>query len=117
VALHDNPRHRASLYSVASGTDNGGGTTLAYTLAQSAIAVSINTASASTQELFAQQNIVVTHTIGVLTSKLTSTPQRGWKVVADDTSDAYHVEGIRRGRQSPNGSIPALTYLQVRQIM
>jgi hypothetical protein len=115
VALHDNPRHRASLYSVASGTDNGGGTTLAYTLAQSAIAVSINTASASTQELFAQQNIVVTHTIGVLTSKLTSTPQRGWKVVVG--SAAYHIEGIRSGRASPNGTIPALLYLQVRELL
>jgi len=115
MPLYSNPRHRMSLYSAASTTDSGGGSGISYTLVQSDIACSINTSSASEQELFSQHGITVSHSIGVLSSLLTSTPQRGWKVVADGAS--YHIEGIRSGRAAPNGSIPALTYLTVNQIL
>jgi hypothetical protein len=115
MPLYDNPRHRVSSYSVSATTrDVGGGSPLTPTLVQSAIPVSINTVSAAEQDLFAQQGIVVTHTVGVLSSLLATTVERGWKLV-DESGNTYHIEGIRSGRASPNGSIPALTYFACRQ--
>lgn len=113
MPLYSNPPHRVTLSSVASGVDNGGGNTLAYTVAQTGVPASINTASSSERELFAQMGMVVTHTVALLASALTTIPQRGWKVTTDDRSESYHVQGIRHGRAY--GSIPAFVFLQVEQ--
>ncbi len=113
MALHDNPPHRASHYTSASTTDAGGGTGSDFTLAQSAVPVSINTATSSERELFAQQGMVVTHTLGILASKLTTIPQRGDKFVTDDRGESFHVRGISYGRQY--GNIPAFVYLACEQ--
>jgi len=86
MALYDSPPHRVAIYSVASATDSGGGTTLSYTLKQSAVPCSINTASASEREMFAQQQIVVTHTIAFKSSAITTSLVRGDKIVAADES-------------------------------
>lgn len=108
MALYDAPPHTVSTYSVASSTDSGGGTTLAYTLAQSGVACSINTASSSEREQFAQQGIFVTHTVAFLASKLTTELTRGMKLVTSDRSETYHVRGISHGRAY--GTIPAFVY-------
>lgn len=113
--LWDNPPHRITLLSVASGVDAGGGTSLVYTSVQSAVPASINTASASEVEMFSQQGMQVSHTIAVLASALTTVPLRGWKATSDDRSESFHIEGIRHGRSY--GGIPAFVYLQVRQIL
>lgn len=113
MALHDSPPHAVTLLSVTSGTDNGGGTSLTYATAQSAVACSINTASSSIRQLFAQDGIVVTHTIAFLASALTTVPVRGWKATTDDRSENYHVHGIRHGRAY--GTIPAFVYLDCEQ--
>ena len=109
MALHDNPPHRVTTYTVASSRDTGGGTTLSYTAADSALPCSIDTAGASERETFGQQGIVVTHKIGILTSAITTAVVRGMKVVTDDRSESYHVRGVSAGRSY--GSIPAFTYL------
>lgn len=113
MALWSNPPHRASTYTVASSRDDGGGVALTYTLAQSAVPCSINTASASTVERFAQEGITVTHTVAFLSSALTTALTRGMKLVADDTSKSYHVRGIRQGRAY--GSVPAFVYADVEE--
>ena len=113
MALHHNPPHRVTSHTVVSSTDGGGGVTLTYTAAQSAIPCSINTASASERVLFAQQGMVVTHTIAILSSAITTPIVRGMKVVADDTGLSFHVNGISAGRSY--GNIPAFTYLHCEQ--
>lgn len=113
MPLYDNPPHRVSHYTSASGRDDGGGVTLSYTLAQSAIPCSINTSGSSTRELFAQMGIVVTHRIAVLASKITATVKRGDKFVADDTSASYLVQGITYGRTY--GNIPRFAYFDVQE--
>lgn len=111
--LYDNPPHRVTLYSSQDANDSGGGQVTTYTLAQSACPCLINMTSANTQQVYAQRQIKVTETIGILSSTLTSTPQPGWKVVADDTGRTAIVQGIRSGRVSALGTIPPLTYLDV----
>lgn len=113
MALHDNPPHRITTYTSEAARDLGGGTVITYTAADSALPCSIDTASAGEQTLFAQQGIVVTHKIGILTSAITTTIVRGMKVVTDDRSESYHVNGISAGRAY--GGVPALTYLFVEQ--
>lgn len=113
MALYTNPPHSVTLYTVNSSRDAGGGTLLTYTLAQSGVACSINTASATEIEQYAQKNIRVSHTVAFLSSTLSSTPTRGMKVVADDTSGVFYVRGIRSGRAY--GGIPAFTYLDVEE--
>lgn len=113
MALWDNPPHSISLSSVTSGTDAGAGTQLTYTVAQSGIACSINSASSSTKLLFAQQNIVCTHTVATLASTLTAVPKPGWKVQTTDRSESYHILGIRHGREY--GNVPAFVYLDCEQ--
>jgi hypothetical protein len=113
MALHDNPPHRVALYTSASGTDAGGGVSLTYTLSQSAIPCSINTASSSEQERFAQQGMVVTHTVAFLASVFTTTPKRGDKIVTADRTESFHVRGISYGRAY--GNIPAFVYLACEQ--
>jgi hypothetical protein len=108
MALFDSPPHAISLFTATSSRDAGGGTTTTYTLAQSAVPCSVNTASASTQELFAQQNIRVDVTVAFLASALTTALTRGMKLIASDTSQSLHVEGISTGRSY--GSIPSLVY-------
>jgi hypothetical protein len=114
---YDNPSHRVSSYTSEPSRDGGGGTELTYTLAQSAIPVSINTASANTIALYGQSAILVTHTIGVLGSYITTALTPGMKFVTDDRTESYLFRGIRKGRASPSGSIPALTYIDVEQIL
>ncbi len=113
MALHTNPPHAVTTYTVTSSTDSGGGVSLTYASAQSAVACSINTAGASERELFAQQGVVVTHTIGFLTATLTTALSRGMKFVADDTGLAFHVRGISHGRSY--GGVPAFTYAYCEQ--
>lgn len=116
MPLYDRPPpHRITLKSVTSGTDEGGGVTLTYTTAQSAVPCSINTASSSERALFAQMGIVVTHTIAMLASVLTTVPQRGWKATTDDRAESFHVRGIRHGRAY--GSIPSFVMLDCEQIL
>ncbi len=115
MALHDNPPHRITTYTVAPSRDAGGGTVLTYTAAQSALPCSIDTASASEQLMFGQQGMLVTHKIGILTSAITTAVTRGMKAVADDTGLAFHVEGIAAGRAY--GTIPAFTYLFCSQVL
>jgi hypothetical protein len=115
--LYDDPPHAISLYSSTNAKDAGAGTKTTYHLEQAACPCLINTASANTRLLFAQMQIAVTHTIGILSSALTATPQNGWKVVADDTGASFKIEGIRSGRVSAMGTIPALTYLDVSQLL
>jgi hypothetical protein len=109
MALYDSPEHTVSTYTSVPSTDAGGGVTLTYTLAQSGLACSINTASASEQERFAQMGIVVTHTVAILTADVTTAIVRGMKVITGDTSKSFHVRGISAGRSY--GNIPAFTYL------
>ena len=109
--LYDNPPHRVSLYSSAGANDAGGGVVTTYTLVQSACPCLINTTSANTAVVYAQMNIRVTNTVGILSSDLTTTPKPGWKVITDDASQTFLVKGIRSGRESALGTIPALTYL------
>lgn len=108
--LWDNPVHRVSSYTSEASRGDGGGTTLTFTLAQAAIPCLINTSSASEVELFAQQGIRVTHTVSFKATALTTALSRGMKLVADDNSASYHVKGIRTGRGSPLGTIPAFVY-------
>lgn len=116
MPLYDQPPpHRITLASSATSRDAGGGTNIEYTVQQLGVPCIINTASATTQEIYAQQGIRVSLTISILSSVLTVTPQPGWKATADDTFVSYKVQGIRSGRQM--GTIPAFTYLDVGQML
>lgn len=113
MPLYDNPPHRVTHYTSTSGRDDGGGVTLSYVLAQSAIPCSINTSGSSTRELFAQMGIVVTHRIAALASKISATVKRGDKFVADDNSAQYLIQGITYGRAY--GNIPPFVYFDVQE--
>ena len=115
MPLYDNPPHRVTTYTSEASRDAAGGTVVTYTAAQAALPCSIDTAGAGEREIFAQQGVVVTHKIGVLTSKITTAIVRGMKVVTDDRSESYHVRGISAGRSY--GSVPAFTYLFCEQIL
>ena len=115
--LYDSPPHRVSLYSSTNANDAAGGVVVTYTLEQSAVPCLINTASANTQLVFAQMQIRVMQTVGILSSELTTTPEPGWKAVADDRSTTLIVRGIRSGRESALGTIPALTYLDCEEFL
>jgi hypothetical protein len=115
MALFDTPPHAVATYSVSTARDAGGGEALTYTLAQSAVPCSINTASAATQELFAQQNIRVTLTVAFLSSVLTTAITRGFKLVAADTGASLKVEGIRAGRAY--GRVPAFVYCDCSELL
>jgi len=115
--LYDDCPHSVNLYSSAPANTAAGTATMNYTLIQSACPCLINTASASTQALYAQSQIVVTMTVGILSEQLTSTPQNGWKVVAADTGLTLVVKGIRSGRVSALGTIPPLTYLDCSEML
>ena len=112
MALHDNPPHSVTLSRPTTSRDAGGGTAVTYSALQSGVPCSINTAGAGEQELFAQQGMVVTHTVAILTSKLTTAPQRGDKLT-DENGLSYHVKGFSAGRRY--GSIPAFTYCYCEQ--
>ncbi len=109
--LYDSPPHRVSLYSVATSNQTSGGASNTPVLVQAACPCLINTTSANTQLVYAQQQIQVSVTIGILSSDLTVTPKPGWKVIADDTGKTATIRGIRSGRVSALGTIPPLTYL------
>lgn len=113
MPLWANPPHRVNTYTVASGADAGGGTSLTYTAADSSVPCSINTASASERDIFAQQGMVVTHTVAFLTGVLTTPLARGMKLVAADTGLTFHVRGISHGRRY--GSVPPFTYAHCEQ--
>jgi hypothetical protein len=113
MALFDNPPHTINLLSASSSRDSGGGTSVSYTSAQTSVPCSINTASASEKQLFAQTGQEVSHTIAILASALTTVPERDWKAVSDDRSENFHVVGVRYGRSY--GGVPAFVYLTVNQ--
>jgi hypothetical protein len=115
MALFDAPPHACATYSVDTARDAGGGETLTYTLVQSGVPCSINTASANTQDLYAQSQIRVTHTVGFLSSALTTAITRGFKLVAADTGASFKVEGIRAGRAY--GRAPAFTYCDCSELL
>lgn len=115
--LYDSPPHRVSLSSGPTSRDSAGGINLNYTPVQSDIPCLINTASANTVAMYAQQQITVALTIGILSSVLTATPQPGWKAVADDTGKTASIKGIRSGRVSALGTIPPLTYLDCTEFL
>jgi hypothetical protein len=118
MALFDTPPHSVTIYGPpTTSRDAGGGESVTWpTTRQSAVPCLINTATSSTQNLFAQQGIVVTHTISILSGVLASAVARGDKVVADDNSAVYHIEGIRSGRNVRTyGRTPEFTYLEVRE--
>lgn len=104
-----NAPHTCDIYTSASGTDAGGGTTLTYTIAQSSVPCSINSASASEQLRFAQQNQVVTHTVAFLSEVLNVTLTPGMKLVGQD-GESLHIKGINTGFAYAELDIPALTY-------
>lgn len=113
--LSDYPPHSCSLYSAASSQDDGGGTVLAYTLAQADLPCSINTASSSTRRDYGQDQVTVTHTVSFQSATLTVTCTRGMKVV-DDQSNTFIVRGIRSPCRPSSYIIPALTYLDCEQV-
>lgn len=111
--LYDDCPHSVSLYSSENANDSSGGVVETFTLVQAACPCLINTTSANMQLVYAQNQIRVTDTIGILSSVLTATPKPGWKAIADDTGQTFIVKGIRSGRVSALGTIPPLTYLDV----
>ena len=116
MPLYDAARleHTCTTYTVVSGTDSGGGTSLTYTAAQSGAKCLINTASASTVERYSQDNISVSHTVAFLSSELTTPLTRGMKII-DSTNRSFHIEGIRTGRAM--GSVPAFTYADCSELL
>lgn len=108
MPLWSNPQHRTSVYRPTVSRDAGGGSAVAFSLVQAAVACLVNTASASTVEMYAQDQIRVSMTVAFKASALTTALARGMKLVADDTSESLHVEGIRQGRAM--GGVPALVY-------
>lgn len=114
MAKYDNPEHSVSLYSTTPAKDAGGGEVYTFALAQASVPCLINTASASTVELFAQQGVRVTHTVSILSSVLTATPLTSWKAIAADTGTTLMLRGIRSGRAV--GSVPAFTYLDCEEV-
>jgi len=115
--LYDDPPHRISLLRAPTTKDSAGGINIAYVTVQSDVPCLINTASANTVEMYAQQAIAVAMTIGILSSELTATPEPGWKAITDDTGKSAKVLGIRSGRVSALGTIPPLTYLDCSQFL
>lgn len=115
MALYDDPPHRITLSRAPTTKDSSGGINIAYTVAQSDVPCIINTASASTVEMYAQQQIAVSLTIGILSEVLTTTPQPGWKAVTDWNGKSAKILGIRSGLEM--GTIPELTYLDCSQFL
>lgn len=114
--LWDNPEHTGTLYGPPTATrDSAGGTTIAWpTIRQASIPCLINTAGASEQERFRQQQIVVTHTVSILRSALTTDPARGDKFTSSE-GQSFHVHGISLGRAFMN--IPAFVYLHCEELL
>jgi hypothetical protein len=108
MALYDDPPHSVDTYTVVSGSESGGGVTLTFTLAQSGVKCSIDTASADEQERFARMQQVVTHRVGFRASVLTTALTPGMKLVAGDTGGSFHVKGIAKGREY--GGVPPFVY-------
>lgn len=115
--LSDNAKYLISLYSSTATNDSGGGTDIDYLLEQADVPASINTVSANLRLMYAQQDIVVTDTVGILSALLTVTPKPGWKAVAQDTGKSMLYRGIRSGRESIIGIIPPLTYLDCETVL
>lgn len=107
MAIWHNAPHTCTTYSMVSGTDAGGGVSLTPAVVQSSVKCLVNTASASEQERFAQQNQVVTHTVSFLSSVLTTPLTRGMKLVTS-TGVTLHVRGISVGQAFR--SIPSFVY-------
>jgi hypothetical protein len=105
-------QHTVTIYGPPTqSTDSGGGVLITYpTIRQTSVPCLINSVSASEQERFAQQNIVVTHTIAMSYQGV----QRGDKAV-DAGDQAYHIQGINT--QQGVGSIATFTYLYAQQIL
>lgn len=97
--------HRADISNQTSGTDDGGGVTATFTVAQSSVPCRENITGSSERELFGQTGMVVTATISFLTSTLTTTIQRGTKIVTNGRT--YHVRGITVSQGQ--GTIPSIT--------
>jgi hypothetical protein len=115
MALYDDPPHSVSTYTPTVAADAGGGDPLSYAVAQTGVPCSIDTASASTVQMYAQDQIQVTHTVAFLSSVLTTPITRGMKLVAGDSGGSFHVEGIRAGRQY--SGVPAFTYCDCRELL
>ncbi len=116
MALFDNPPHRVNSLTPSAFRDDGGGTDITYTLAQSGIPCLINTLSSSEQEMFAQEGLTVSHRVGFLSSVLSPDLTRGMKLIATDTlGGQFEVRGIQEGRAM--GNVPSLLYAICQQIL
>ena len=115
MSLLDFPPHSVTRYASSNAVDSAAGHVTTYSAGQSGIPCSISTADASTVEKFAQAGQEVTHTIGIVAAVLTAAFRRGDKVIADDTSASFHVEGISLGRSYAGE--PALLYLHCRELL
>jgi len=113
MALHDNPPHSVTIQAPTSSRDGAGGTNLSYTTVQADVPCSIDTADPREVERFAAMQLVVTHTVGILSSVLSTPLARGSKLVSGSSS--FHVQGISTGRAY--GSIPAFTYAHCEEVL
>jgi hypothetical protein len=115
MALYDDPPHSVSTYTPTVAADTGGGDPLSYAVAQTGVPCSIDTASASTVQMYAQDQIQVTHTVAFLSAALTTALARGMKLVAGDSGGSFKVEGLRAGRAY--GGVPAFTYADCAELL
>lgn len=111
--LYDSPPHLCDVYTSASGTDAGGGTDIAYTLAQSNVPCIANSLSAGEQARFAQSQIALSHKVCFKASALTAPIVRGNKLVVNGAS--LHVKGVNSNQAV--GNIPELVEVMCEQLL
>lgn len=117
MSLLDSLTHTVTIKGPPTATrDSSGGTNNTWPVTKLAnVPCIINTASSSEVERFAQMGMQVSHTVSFRTSALTTAMARGDKIIADDTSENYHVEGISAGRAM--GGIEAFVYAHCSQLL
>ncbi len=113
MSMFDRLPMRATIQSLSTTTDAGGGVQNVYTTVQSGVRCSINTTSGSARDEFGQDARVTSATVAFLSDDLTSQIQRGWQVINDHTGTVYIVRGISAGEAY--GNIKKFTYLTCEQ--
>ena len=112
MAFSDLLQHRVSVYRQTNTQDaTSGGTVVAWTLRTADVPCLIRGMSGQEQLMFAQQNIVVTHTI----YGLDETAQSGDKVVNDRTGKTFLLTSIQI--QEGVGNIDTFTFWLGREIL
>ena len=111
MALIDETPHSVTVYGPpTTARDGGGGETVTWpTVRTVGVGGLLNTLSGSEREMFAQQNLVVSHKFGTQDT----TAQRGDKLVYGSRS--FKIEGIQTGEAW--GSFPVLSYLILLEIL